>query len=108
MPTQPAASQVTKPLTEVEQILERNKDKANWEWVEVPEEDIFGRPHTGVSVNMRSFGPGKHYVDPEMAGEIKRLLKNRMRGDIRVLQPHQDRQAVAFMGKTGGEIVRGQ
>src|SRR6266852_7897454 len=71
-------------------VLKANEDKDNWEWVAVPDTDIFGEEHTGVSVNFEHFGPGKYFVSPEMAFELKRLLANRMRGDIRVLQPRQD------------------
>src|SRR5271156_5361768 len=76
----------TAPQTMAE-VLKSNDNKDLWEWVEVPDVDLFGEEHTGVSVNFEHFGPGKYLVSPEMASEVKRLLANRMRGDIRVLQP---------------------
>lgn len=87
------------PLTSAE-ISASNEDKNNWEWVEVPDVDLFGEGHTGVSVNFEHFGPGKYFVSPEMSGEIKRLLANRMRGDIRVLQPRQDVIMAQIMAKS--------
>jgi hypothetical protein len=81
-------------------VLKANEDKNNWEWVEVPDVDLFGEEHTGVSVNFEAFTPGKYFVSPEMAGEIKRLLANRMRGDIRVLQPRQDAVMARIMAKS--------
>ena len=80
-------------------VIKANEDKNNWEWVEIPDTDIFGEPHTGVSVNFESFLPGKYFVSPEMAFEVRRLLANRMRGDIRVLQPRQDAVMARIMAK---------
>jgi hypothetical protein len=81
-------------------VLKMNEDKANWEWVEIPDTDLFGEEHTGVSVNFEHFGPGKYHVSPEMASEVKRLLANRLRGDMRVLQPKQDVVMARIMQKT--------
>lgn len=82
------------------EIHKLNADKNNWEWVEVPDTDLFGEPHTGVSVNFNQFGPGKHFVSPEMASEVRRLLASRLRGDMRVLQPRQDVVMARIMSKT--------
>lgn len=82
------------------EILKSNEDKANWEWVEIPDHDLFGEQHTGVSVNFETFLPGKYFVSPELAQEVKRLLANRMRGDIRVLQPRQDVIMARIMAKS--------
>jgi hypothetical protein len=87
------------PLSAAE-VLKLNEDKKNWEWVEIPDTDLFGEPHTGVSVNFEQFLPGRYFVSPEMAGEVKRLLANRMRGDIRVLQPRQDVVMARIMAKS--------
>lgn len=82
------------------EVLKANENKDLWEWVEIPDTDLFGEPHTGVSVNFESFLPGKYFVSPEMAFEVKRLLANRMRGDIRVLQPKQDQVMARLMAKS--------
>lgn len=81
-------------------IIKLNADKNNWEWVEIPDTDLFGEAHTGVSVNFNTFGPGKHFVSPEMASEVRRLLANRLRGDMRVLQPRQDVVMARIMAKS--------
>lgn len=81
-------------------IAKMNEDKNNWEWVEIPDTDLFGEPHTGVSINFNQFGPGKYFVSPEMASEVKRLLANRLRGDMRVLQPRQDVVMARIMSKS--------
>jgi hypothetical protein len=79
-------------------------DKSNWEWVTVPEEDLFGEEHTGVSINFNQYGPGKHFVDPESAGEIRRLLDLRLRGDMRVLQPGRDKKMEEIMSRNGKRV----
>lgn len=83
-----------------EAVLKANEDKALWEWVEIPDHDLFGEPHTGVSVNFQQFLPGRYFVSPEMASEVRRLLENRQRGDIRVLQPRQDVVMARIMSKS--------
>jgi hypothetical protein len=82
------------------EVVKANADKAQWEWVEIPDHDLFGEPHTGVSVNFDKFEPGRYFVSPEMASEIRRLLENRQRGDIRVLQPRQDVIMARIMAKS--------
>ena len=82
------------------EVLKANENKDNWEWVEIPDVDLFGEDHTGVSVNFEQFLPGKYFVSPEMASEVRRLLANRMRGDIRVLQPRQDAVMARIMAKS--------
>ena len=78
-------------------------DKSNWEWVEVPERDLFDVPHTGVNLNLEHYGPGKHLLDPQRATTIKELLRRRLEGDMRILRPTPDKQAVAFQGKLAKE-----
>jgi hypothetical protein len=84
-----------------QEIIKANQDKANWEWVEVPDYDLFGEAHTGVSINFEQFGPGKYFVSPELATEIRRLLFNRLRGDMRVMQPNQDVKMAQIMQRGG-------
>jgi len=77
------------------------KDTSKYEYVEVPETDLLGEEHTGVSINFRQFGPGKHFVDPETAGEMRKLLDARLRGDMRVLQPNRDKKMDEIMSRNG-------
>jgi len=83
-----------------EQIHKMNEDKSLWEWVEVPDTDLFGESYGFVSVNFDQFGPGRYFVSPEMAFEIKRLVRNRLRGDMRVLQPNKDVKMAQIMSKS--------
>jgi hypothetical protein len=76
-------------------------DKSRYEWVEVPETDLFGEVHTGVSINFEQFGPGRHYLDPERAAEVRRLVNNRLRSDMRVLQPNRDKKMEEIRARNG-------
>jgi hypothetical protein len=110
----PAAVAVKK-QTDREKIISANEDKSNWEWVEIPATDIFDQRHCGVSINFSFFQPeivdgnytgkpGRYFVDPETASEVRRLLANKMKADIRVLQPRRDQVAIDIMNRNGARI----
>lgn len=104
------AKEVKAPLIGTkEQILSQNPniDQSDWEWVEVPETDLFGEVHTGVSVNFEAYGPGKHLLPPHLAYEVRRLLDLRLRGDMRILQPRQDKKMFEMMQRAGKPAPRG-
>jgi hypothetical protein len=84
----------------VQSIMADNQNKELWRWITVPDEDLFGVEHTGVSINFEKYGPGRHFVCPEAAEEIERLIKLRLRGDMRVLQPKQDAAMAKIMQKS--------
>lgn len=80
-------------------------DEANLETVEVPATDLFDKPFLGVSINFETYGPGKHTVNPEIAGEIKRLLKAASLADMRVYRPTQDKKMLEIMAKNGKPLT---
>jgi hypothetical protein len=80
-------------------------DKSNWEYVEVPETDIFDKPFDGVSINFIPYNSGKHFVEPEIAGEIRRLLSARMKADMRILRPTTDKKALEIMARSGKPLT---
>lgn len=75
--------------------------KANWEYVEIPGEDLFGEEHNGISINFEKFGPGRHFVSPTIAKELKIRLKEDQRAQIRILQPNVDRKMQEIMARNG-------
>jgi hypothetical protein len=102
---------------ELEQVTSKpGVDKSNWEWITVPSTDIFGAPFTGVSINFRKFTPevdddgnytgreGRYFLEPELAGEVRRLLKLRDIADRRVLQPNQDKELFKILARGGKPI----
>src|SRR5271157_1100083 len=86
-------------------------DKSNWEWITVPATDLFGDAHTGVSVNFQKFTPelndegqptgkpGKYFLDPILAEEVRRLLEQYMVAQMRIMQPGQDKKMQAIMNR---------
>ena len=68
-------------------------------YVEVPDEDLFDLVHPDIIINGEHFGPGKHYVSPILAGEIKRLVDQFRRGQVRLLQPKRDAKALGAVAR---------
>jgi hypothetical protein len=70
-------------------------DRSNWEYISIPETDIFDKPFQGCGLNGYKFERGKRYfVAPEVAAEINRLLQVSQKADLRILQSHPDVRAV--------------
>jgi hypothetical protein len=81
-------------------------DKSLWEYVEIPETDLFDQPFGTIQINFIDYAPGKHFVNAELAGEIRRLLKQRQVGDLRVLRPTQDKKMQEIMARSGKAVPR--
>lgn len=96
---------IAKPLSEREEILKKNADRSFDEVVEVPKTDLFGDEHTGVAINFVHYGPGKHTVNYETAQEIKKLVNNKLVGDMRVLQPTKDVRMKEIMERGGKQAA---
>ena len=113
-------TQPTNTLTERDKILLADKDKSNWEWVEIPARDLFDEVHCGVSINFDYFGPekddnnnytgnpGRYFVAPSVAVTIRKLLQNKVRQDMRILQPTKDKVAMDIMARNGSGGGRGR
>jgi hypothetical protein len=86
----------------------KNVDISDFQYVEVPVEDLFGKPFGHVSINFEQYPSGKHFVDPETAGEINRLVKNRQLSDMRIMQPNRDKEyekTMALHGKPAANMA---
>jgi hypothetical protein len=88
-------------LNETQQRIEDAKDKANWEWVTVPEHSVFGTTHAGIQHNFKEYGPGRHFVDPLTAEQLRTNIDNGMRGEMRIMQPQTDPRYNEIMKKMG-------
>lgn len=88
-------------LNETQQRIEDAKDKANWEWVVVPEHDLFGKPHKGVYHNFNHYAPGRHFLDPVTAEQVRTSVDNGLRSEMRVMQPQTDPRYSEIMKKMG-------
>ena len=93
--------QEVKKLNETEQRVVDAKDKANWEWVVVPEHDLFGKPHKGVIHNFQEYGPGRHFLDPLTAEQIRTSVANGLAGEMRIMQSQTAPGYTEIMKKMG-------
>lgn len=79
-----------------------NRDTSDWQYVTVPEKDeIFDRVHPTIRINKMKFPPGTHFVPPEVAGELQRILLTYRLSQIRILQPKKDLSALRKMQERG-------
>lgn len=77
-------------------------DRSNWEYITIPETDIFDKPFQGCSLNGYKFERGKTYfVEPEVGAEIRRILAMSQKADMRILQSHPDVKAVSDQQRSG-------
>jgi hypothetical protein len=77
-------------------------DRSKWEYVMIPETDIFDKPLQGVSLNGYKFERGKTYfVEPDVATEVRRILKTGEKADLRILQSHPDLKAINDQQRSG-------
>ena len=70
-------------------------------WVEVPEKDLFEFPFPTIRVNVQEFGPGKHYVEADLADWIEERIRVNERADKRVLMRNPDLKAQDVMNRFG-------
>ena len=79
-------------------------DRSNWEYITIPETDIFDKPLQGVSLNGYKFERGKTYfTEPEVAKEVRRILAVGQKADMRILQSHPDVKAVSDQQRGGNQ-----
>lgn len=73
-----------------------------FEYVTVPEKDLFDYPHPGIGLNRDHFGPGTHKLPYEVAQEVKKRLAIFEAQNIRILQPRKDMRALLDLYKERG------
>lgn len=77
------------------------QDERGKRWVEVPEKDLFDFPHPVIRINLLEFGPGKHFVEANVADWIEERLRRKYQSDIRVMRPQQDYTSQNAMTRFG-------
>ena len=81
-------------------------DRTNWEYVTIPEADIFQKPFQGIGLNGYKFERGQRYfVAPDVAAELRRLLEVAARADRRIFESHPDVGKLPY-GQNGGTFIR--
>lgn len=79
-----------------------SSDRSNWEYVSIPEYDIFDKPHQGAAINLQRFTRGKTYfMPPDWAGELRSILAKMNKADIRILQSSPDLKGQRDAGGAG-------
>lgn len=70
-------------------------DTSNWEYVSLPEKDLFDKPFQGAAINDYRFEHGKTYfMPPDWAAELRRILAAAQKADIRLMQSTPDVKSV--------------
>lgn len=69
-------------------------DKKFWRYVVVPAEDALGDTHSGVTLNGVHYAAGRHFLPPQIADEVERILQMANRATLRIVQPRRDEEAM--------------
>ena len=70
-----------------------DKLSEGWEYITIPDKDIFNQPFQGFWNNRDHYKPGTHLVPPNVAGHLKERLAIWQAMNIRLLQPFVDGRA---------------
>jgi hypothetical protein len=70
-------------------------------WIVVPEKDLFDFPHPPIAINHMVFGPGKHFLDADVADWVEDRLMRKYKSDLRVMRPQQDLTSQNAMTRFG-------
>lgn len=97
MPTATKAVKEADKAMTVEQEVE-----PDFEYVTIPERDMFDLPHPGISHNRDHFGPGTHKLPKDIAFDVKDRLRVFEAQNIRILQPRKDLRALGDLSKERG------
>jgi hypothetical protein len=76
-------------------------------WVEIPERDLFDFPYPHVRINLLDFGPGRHYVDAELADSIEERVRVKNQADLRIMRPTKDVTSENAMNRFGSGAMAG-
>jgi hypothetical protein len=82
--------------------------KPETEYITIPEETVLGDKHPEVAINWDKYEPGKTYeVSPDVAAEIRKILKSRAEYDLRILRGQCDKKTTGQYLKSRGVTVVG-
>ena len=69
-------------------------NKVDWEYVTIPETDLYDEPHPSIWNNRTEFAPGTHHLSPEMAADLKDRLKVFQESQRRILRGTPDKRTL--------------
>lgn len=80
------------------------KDK--WQYITIPEKDIYDHPFGSLAINEHVFEAGmKHFVPPDIAKELQRLITTREAYLMQLLQPRKRAAVLAQVNKNSAGTV---
>ena len=82
-------------------VTSSNQDARGKRWIDVPEKDLFDFPYPTLRVNLQEFGPGKHFVDADLADFLEERMKIKYQADVRIMRPSQDYTSQNIMNRFG-------
>jgi hypothetical protein len=82
-------------------VADKAVEDDGFEYVTVPDLDLFDYPHPGVGINREHYGPGTHRLPKAIAAEVKDRLSVYERQNVRILQPKKDMRALRDLEKAG-------
>ena len=92
---QVAASKKPLPATRSEKL------DAGWEFVTVPDVDVYDHVFKGIGLNHKTFGPGTHLLPPDEAAYLKERLKVWNASMVRMLRPTANAAALKAVNTQG-------
>ncbi len=81
-----------------------SEDQSKFEYVTVPEADtVFDHPYPTIWINRERYEAGQTYfVEPDIAKELRRIIKTYEASMLRILQPKKDASALKNLRDTRG------
>ncbi len=74
---------------------------AGWEFVTVPDVDVYDHVFKGIGLNHTNYGPGTHLVPPAVALYLKERLKVWNASMVRMLRPTANAAALNAVNSQG-------
>jgi hypothetical protein len=86
----------------IEQRGEWTKDQSKFVYVEIPARDMYDYEYPTIRINTVSYEAGKkHFVPPEIADELKRIMARFDLDNRRLLLPTPNKDVRKFADQNG-------
>lgn len=80
--------------------------KKDWQYVEIPAEDLHSFQYPDIIINQDKFEAGKkHFVPPLLAGELTRVMKRFEVETLSLLQPKKRQEALRQVNGKGTNLA---
>jgi len=79
------------------EIKAPNSSEEVYEYVTIPDRDLFDMPHPNIQINETKYGPGRHYVTKQVAACLHDRLREYEMSNVRLMRPVKDHKAEQLM-----------